>query len=153
MVQPRARPCVRVALGCNSDALAPVIVLLDRERGWSDRHIERTRQRRGLITMMPLQQNLPAACLSSPRACVMASYSLINVARHHGRIQGFPTIKAWVNGKAAGEYGGDRSASAIKDWALGLLPNRVATVNKQAQARVAPALPLRPPNPAGGCKC
>ena len=51
------------------------------------------------------------------------------------RVQGFPTIKAWVNGKAAGEYSGDRSASAIKDWALGLLPNRVATVNKQTQAR------------------
>ncbi len=42
-----------------------------------------------------------------------------------------------MNGKAAGEYGGDRSASAIKDWALALLPNRVATVNKQSQARFA----------------
>ena len=51
------------------------------------------------------------------------------------RIEGFPTIKAWVNGKAAGEYSGERSASAIKDWALALLPNRVATVNKQSQVR------------------
>ena len=50
------------------------------------------------------------------------------------RIQGFPTIKAWVNGKPAGEYSGDRSAFAIKDWALRLLPDRVATVNKQSQA-------------------
>ena len=45
-----------------------------------------------------------------------------------------------MNGKAAGEYGGDRSASAIKDWALRLLPDRVATVNKQSQARAAVAL-------------
>ena len=51
------------------------------------------------------------------------------------RIQGFPTIKAWVNGKAAGDYSGERSASAIKDWALRLLPNRVVTVTKQSQAR------------------
>ncbi len=57
-------------------------------------------------------------------------------SRLHRRIQGFPTIKAWVNGKAAGEYGGDRSASAIKDWALRLLPDRVATVNKQSQVRL-----------------
>ena len=49
------------------------------------------------------------------------------------RVQGYPTIKAWVNGKAKGAYNGDRSAGAIKNWALGLLPNHVATVNKQQQ--------------------
>jgi len=41
-----------------------------------------------------------------------------------------------VNGKAKGSYAGERSAASIKDWALGLLPNHVATVNKQAQVHI-----------------
>ena len=49
------------------------------------------------------------------------------------RVQGYPTIMAFVNGKAAGEYSGERSAGAIKDWALGLVPNHVTTLNKQQQ--------------------
>ena len=47
-----------------------------------------------------------------------------------------------MNGKAAGEYSGDRSASAIKDWALRLLPDRVATVTKPSQARARNDSPL-----------
>lgn len=42
---------------------------------------------------------------------------------------------AFVNGKAAGEYSGERSAGAIKNWALGLVPNHVTTLNKQQQVR------------------
>ena len=51
------------------------------------------------------------------------------------RVQGYPTIMAFVNGKAAGEYSGERSAGAIKTWALGLVPNHVTTLNKQQQVR------------------
>ncbi|KAK9821669.1 hypothetical protein WJX74_006601 [Apatococcus lobatus] len=47
-------------------------------------------------------------------------------------ISGYPTIKAWVNGRSM-EYNGDRSAKSLKDWAVGLIPNKVATVNKQPQ--------------------
>lgn len=39
------------------------------------------------------------------------------------RVQGFPTIKAWVGGKLV-EYQGDRSAGNLKNWALSLLPNK-----------------------------
>ena len=41
-----------------------------------------------------------------------------------------------MNGKAKGSYAGERSAASIKDWALGLLPNHVATVNKQARVHI-----------------
>lgn len=36
-------------------------------------------------------------------------------------VQGYPTIKAFKSGQWI-DYNGERSASAIKDWALGLLP-------------------------------
>lgn len=54
------------------------------------------------------------------------------LCQKHG-VQGYPTIMAFVNGKAAGEYSGERSAGAIKTWALGLVPNHVTTLNKQQQ--------------------
>lgn len=47
-------------------------------------------------------------------------------------VQGYPTIKAVVNGKLQ-DYQGDRSASALKNWGLSLIPNKVVTVNKPAQ--------------------
>lgn len=40
-------------------------------------------------------------------------------------VQGYPTIKAYKQGKWI-DYSGDRSASALKDWGLGLLPNDVS---------------------------
>ena len=49
------------------------------------------------------------------------------------RVQGFPEIRAYVNGVPRGKYDGDRAAAHIKEWALGLLPNHVATVNRQKQ--------------------
>ena len=48
------------------------------------------------------------------------------------RVQGYPTIKSVVNGKLH-DYQGDRSASALKNWGLSLIPNKVVTVNKPAQ--------------------
>ena len=41
------------------------------------------------------------------------------------RVEGFPTIKAWVGGKLV-DYQGDRSAGNLKNWALSLLPNKVS---------------------------
>ena len=40
------------------------------------------------------------------------------------RIQGFPTIKAYVNGRMI-DYNGDRSAGHLKDWAISLIPQKV----------------------------
>ncbi len=37
-------------------------------------------------------------------------------------IQGYPTIKAYKHGRWV-DYHGDRSASALTNWGLGLLPN------------------------------
>lgn len=37
-------------------------------------------------------------------------------------VKGFPTIKAFVNGKPQ-DYNGDRSAKALTDWALKLVPS------------------------------
>jgi len=37
-----------------------------------------------------------------------------------------------VNGKLH-DYQGDRSASALKNWGLSLIPNKVVTVNKPVQ--------------------
>lgn len=51
------------------------------------------------------------------------------------RVKGYPTVKAIVNGKPGGEYGGERTAGAIKDWALGLVPNHITTLNRQLQVR------------------
>lgn len=48
-------------------------------------------------------------------------------------MKGYPTVKAFVNGKPAGEYGGVRTAAAIKDWAVGLVPNHITTLNRQQQ--------------------
>ena len=41
------------------------------------------------------------------------------------RIQGFPTIKAYVNGRMI-DYTGDRSAGHLKDWAISLIPQKVS---------------------------
>lgn len=41
------------------------------------------------------------------------------------RVEGFPTIKAYVNGRMV-DYKGERSARALNDWAISLIPNRVA---------------------------
>ena len=51
------------------------------------------------------------------------------------RVEGFPTIKAWVGGKLV-DYQGDRSAGNLKNWALSLLPNKVslALVHRDAEA-------------------
>ncbi|KAK9909480.1 hypothetical protein WJX75_002926 [Coccomyxa subellipsoidea] len=43
------------------------------------------------------------------------------------KIQGFPTIKAFVNGRMI-DYNGDRSAQHLKDWAISLIPNKVAVL-------------------------
>ena len=40
------------------------------------------------------------------------------------RVQGFPTIKAFVNGRML-DYSGDRSAGHLKDWAISLIPQKV----------------------------
>ena len=40
------------------------------------------------------------------------------------RVQGFPTIKAFVNGRMI-DYNGDRSAGHLKDWAISLIPQKV----------------------------
>lgn len=48
------------------------------------------------------------------------------------RVQGYPTIKSVVGGKID-DYRGDRSAAALKQWGLSLIPNKVTTVNKQPQ--------------------
>lgn len=39
-------------------------------------------------------------------------------------MQGFPTIKAFVNGRMI-DYNGDRSAGHLKDWAISLIPQKV----------------------------
>ena len=51
------------------------------------------------------------------------------------RVQGFPTIKASVKGRMQ-DYQGERSAAALKNFALGQLSSRaVTTLNKPAQVR------------------
>ncbi|KAK9806036.1 hypothetical protein WJX73_007755 [Symbiochloris irregularis] len=66
----------------------------------------------------------------------VATVAAINCDAHqslcqkHG-VQGFPTIKAFANGRLV-DYNGDRSASHLKDWAISLLPNKVLTLNRQA---------------------
>ena len=48
-------------------------------------------------------------------------------------VQGYPTIKAFKEGRWV-DYNGDRSATHLKDWALGLLPQSAVTViTKPAQ--------------------
>ena len=48
------------------------------------------------------------------------------------RVQGYPSIKALVGGQLQ-DYGGDRSARHLKQWALGLLPNHVRQVANSGQ--------------------
>lgn len=43
------------------------------------------------------------------------------------RVQGFPTIKAFVNGRTI-DYNGDRSAQHLKDWAISLIPQKVTVI-------------------------
>lgn len=47
-------------------------------------------------------------------------------------MKGYPTIKSVVGGKTQ-DYNGERSASALKNWGLSLIPNKVVTVTKAAQ--------------------
>ncbi len=51
------------------------------------------------------------------------------------RVKGYPTVKAFVNGRDAGDYSGERTAAAAKAWALGLVPNHITSLNRQPQAR------------------
>ena len=55
-------------------------------------------------------------------------------------MKGYPTVKAFVNGRDAGDYKGDRTAAAAKAWALALVPNHVITLNRKPQV---------PPSPDG----
>ncbi|GAB4816305.1 hypothetical protein N2152v2_003351 [Parachlorella kessleri] len=48
------------------------------------------------------------------------------------QIRGYPTIKAFRDGKLF-DYQGERTASAIRDWGLSLLPNHVKKVGSQRQ--------------------
>ncbi len=56
--------------------------------------------------------------------CGRRAADLLHVLR---RVQGFPTIKAYVNGRMI-DYSGDRSAGHLKDWAISLIPQKVRTV-------------------------
>ena len=67
------------------------------------------------------------------------------------RVQGYPTVKGFVNGKPAGDHNGERTAGAVKDWALNLVPNHITTLNRQPQVRI-----LRSPHDFSGiprCRC
>jgi protein disulfide-isomerase A6 len=46
-------------------------------------------------------------------------------------VTGYPTIKAFVGGRVV-DYGGDRSAAALRDWAISLLPGDVTPVPRSA---------------------
>lgn len=49
-------------------------------------------------------------------------------------VRGYPTIKAFVAGSWKDYSSGDRSAGALKDWALSLLPaNTIKTISKAGQ--------------------
>lgn len=50
----------------------------------------------------------------------------------HG-VQGYPSIKASVNGRFV-DYNGARSASALVDWAIGLIPAHVPVIKTPAAA-------------------
>ena len=51
-------------------------------------------------------------------------------------VQGYPTVKAFVGGRVV-DHAGARSAVALRDWALSLLPNVVSTVEgKDGLARL-----------------
>ncbi|KAG2453652.1 hypothetical protein HYH02_001865 [Chlamydomonas schloesseri] len=52
----------------------------------------------------------------------------------HG-VRGYPTIQAFVPGSPSKPYNGDRSAKAISDWALDLVPSRVAQVTADPSLR------------------
>ncbi len=51
------------------------------------------------------------------------------------RVQGFPTIKAFVNGRMI-DYNGDRSAGHLKDWAISLIPQKVCHLFFSSRAPV-----------------
>ena len=48
-----------------------------------------------------------------------------------GRVQGYPTIKSVVGGRVR-DYNGERSASALKSFALSLLPDAVSLADMAA---------------------
>ncbi|CAL5222385.1 g4741 [Coccomyxa viridis] len=50
-----------------------------------------------------------------------------SLCSEHG-VQGFPTIKAFVNGRMI-DYNGDRSAGHLKDWAISLIPQKVTVLS------------------------
>eukprot|EP00198_Chlamydomonas_reinhardtii_P007615 XP_001696952.1 DnaJ-like protein [Chlamydomonas reinhardtii] len=52
----------------------------------------------------------------------------------HG-VRGYPTIQAFVPGSGAKPYSGDRSAKAISDWALDLVPSRVSQITTDLSLR------------------
>ena len=56
-------------------------------------------------------------------------------------VKGYPTILAFTPGsKTPRQYQGERSAAALKAWALSSIPNKVATVNKQPQLQASTLL-------------
>ncbi|KFM25328.1 Putative protein disulfide-isomerase [Auxenochlorella protothecoides] len=65
------------------------------------------------------------------------------LCQEHG-VQGYPTIKAFVEGRSV-DYSGERSAAALKDFALGLLPSDVPSVSSPAQLEA-----FLKPSPAWG---
>ena len=67
-----------------------------------------------------------ALSASSPIAASMQCYSgsAYSSVTDVCRVQGFPTIKAFVNGRMI-DYNGDRSAGHLKDWAISLIPQKV----------------------------
>lgn len=67
--------------------------------------------------------------------CASGLKQPFQVPAHGGcacRVRGYPTIKSVVGGKTQ-DYNGERSASALKNWGLSLIPNKVVTVTKPAQ--------------------
>eukprot|EP01025_Chloroclados_australasicus_P038787 TRINITY_DN4005_c0_g1_i4.p1 TRINITY_DN4005_c0_g1~~TRINITY_DN4005_c0_g1_i4.p1 ORF type:complete len:470 (-),score=80.65 TRINITY_DN4005_c0_g1_i4:246-1655(-) len=54
------------------------------------------------------------------------------LCQEHG-VSGYPSIKAFVPGSKPKDYKGDRSAEAMKNWVLKLVPNKVFVIKKQSQ--------------------
>ena len=63
------------------------------------------------------------ACLGLACGCVRPACNGLPLRLR--RVEGFPTIKAFVGGRMV-DYQGDRSARGLTNWAILLIPNRVA---------------------------
>ena len=63
----------------------------------------------------------PSAGAQHLEICGQCATSLLHALC---RVQGFPTIKAFINGRII-DYNGDRSAGHLKDWAISLIPQKV----------------------------